>query len=338
MKGLVYLLTVSVFMCALALAALGQTIPLRHVFPTEDAGKRTVYLHVEGVAREVIIYRPANLPANQAVPVVFAFHGTGGSGEVAYDKFGWKEKADQEGFMAVFPSALRYRIFDETLVKNGQVLHDVQRNTTKFNFFGFEQKLDPAYPNQHLYDDVRFVQAIVALLHKHYAVDAGRFYVTGFSNGGQFAQRLLVQMSDVFAAFALCSIGRDFDQESVLHANDYTNAPFQPRPVLHMIGELDPKLNYAAQVEAFPLDETAAAPGTWTNDHTMLPFTKLLGLPSTYDYQRTTRASVFHYGGTGTPTYDFVIVEGMRHIYPNGENFSFAAADVFWSFMKQHRR
>ena len=338
MKGFLHFLAISVFTFALSANAFSQALKLESAGLVETSGKRTVYLRVEGLAREVIIYRPANLPVNKPVPVVFAFHGTGGSGEVAYDNFGWKEKADEEGFMAVFPSALRYHIFDETLVQHGKVLHDVQRNTTKFNFFGFEAKLDPAYPNQHLYDDVKLVQAIIELLHKHYAVDADRFYVTGFSNGGQFAQRLLVQMSDVFAAFALCSIGRGFNAEDFTHANDYTSAPFQPRAVMHMVGELDPKLNYAAQVEAFPLDETAAAPGTWTNDAVMKPFVTLLGLSSEYGYKRTPRASTFHYGGTGATTYDFTIVEGMRHIYPNGENFSFQAVDVFWPFMKQHHR
>ena len=337
MKGLVYLLTISVFLCALSIATLGQTIPTRFSFPKEEAGKRTVNLQVEGVTREVIFYRPPNLPARQTVPVVFAFHGTGGSGEVAYENFGWKEKADQEGFMAVFPSALRYHIFEETLVQNGQVLHDVHRQTAKWNFFGFESLLDPAYPNQYVYDDVKFVQVVLDLLKQNYAVDVSSFYVTGFSNGGQFSQRLLVQMSDVFAAFALCSIGRGFDAEDVKHANDYTAAPFQARPVLHMIGELDPKLTYAAKVEAFPLDESAATAGMATN-FMMQGFVQLLGLSSTYEYKRTTRASTFHYGGTGAVTYDFAIIEGMRHIYPNGENFSFAAVDVFWPFMKQHHR
>lgn len=337
MKGYLHFLALSVFTFALTANVFSQTLKLENAGLIEASGKRTVRLRVEGIAREVIIYRPANLPTNKLVPVVFAFHGTGGSGEVAYDNFGWEEKADEEGFMVVFPSALRYHIFDETLVKNGQVLHDVQRNTTKFNFFGLEAKLDPAYPNQHLYDDVKFVQAIIELLHKHYAVDADRFYVTGFSNGGQFAQRLLVQMSDVFAAFALCSIGRGFNAEDFTHANDYTSAPFQPRAVMHMVGELDPKLNYAAQVEGFPLDESAATSGTWTG-FVMQSFVQLLGLSAEYEYKRTARASVFHYGGTSATTYDFVIVEGMGHVYPNGENVRFQAVDVFWPFMKQHHR
>lgn len=336
MKGILRFLAISVFTFVLSANAFSQPNQLA-ASGLDVSGKRTVNLIVEGIPREVIVYRPANLPANKPVPVVFAFHGTSGSGEVAYDNFGWKEKADQEGFMAVFPSALRYHIFDEVLVKNGEVFNNVQRYTTKWNFFGLYKILDPAFPNQHLYDDVKFVQAIVEQLPKAYAVDTDRFYVTGFSNGGQFAQRLLVQMSDVFAAFALCSIGRGFNADDVTHANDYTTAPFQPRPVFHMIGELDPKLTYAAKVEAFPLDESAAAPGTPTN-FIMQGFVQLFGLSSDYDYKRTARASVFHYGETSQVPYNFAIIENMRHIYPNGENFSFRAVDVFWPFMKQYHR
>jgi poly(3-hydroxybutyrate) depolymerase len=307
--------------------------------PEAEPGKRVRRLPLEGVLRETIVYRPANLPANKPVPVVFVFHGTGGDGETAYENYGWKEKADQEGFMIVCPSARRYRIFQETLVKNGQVLHNVQQFTTKWNFFGLEDLLDPAYPNQRLYDDVRFVQGIIAILIGLYHVDETRFYVTGFSNGSQFAQRLFIQMSDVFAAFAFCGSGRGWDQDDLLQPNAYTNAPFRQRPALHVIGELDPKLNYAAGVTAFPLDESAAAPGTWTYDAVMKPYATLLGLPPEYQYRRTERASTFHFGTFGaTPEFGFSIVEGMRHIYPNGENFSFALADVFWPFMKQHQR
>ena len=146
-------------------------------------------------------------------------------------------------------------------------------------------------------------------------------------------------MSDVFAAFTFCGSGRGFDRDDLLQVNAYTNAPFRQRPVLHVIGELDPKLTYAAGVAAFPLDESAATPGTFTYDTVMKPFATLLGLPDQYNYLRTKRASTFHYGALGaSPEYGFVIVEGMRHIYPNGENFSFRIADVFWPFMKQHQR
>ncbi len=105
--------------------------------------ERTIYLVVEGALREFIIYRPAQLPVDRKTPVVFAFHGTGGSGENFYQDSGWREKADAEGFMTVFPSALRYHIFDETLVRGDQVLTNVQRFTTKWNFFDLEKLLTP---------------------------------------------------------------------------------------------------------------------------------------------------------------------------------------------------
>ncbi|HZS07896.1 MAG TPA: hypothetical protein VFD58_23890 [Blastocatellia bacterium] len=338
MKPILNLLAVIGLALAFSAGARSETIS------NDDVGKRTISFRVEGVMREVIVYRPAHLPADRQTPVVFVFHGTGGSGEHFYEESGWKEKADSEGFMVVYPTALKYHTFQETLVKHGQVLHDVSRFVTKWNFFGLEMLLDPAYPDQHLYDDVRFVQAIVGLLRRNYAVDETRFYVTGFSNGGQFAGRLAVQMSDVFAAFTTCAIGRAFNEEQAALTNVYTNAPFQPRPVMQVIGELDPKLTYAAGVEAFPLDESAAAPGTWAKDYVINSWLGLLGLPDQYQFTRTPAASLFTFNGqaaagiVASPEYRLVIVKGMKHVYPNGENFGFDVVDYFWPFMQRYRR
>jgi len=322
-----------------ATAAAQQPVPpRREQQENEEPGKKTFTLMIEGALREFVIYRPANLPVNRSTPVVFAFHGTGGSGQGFYEDSGWREKADGEGFVAVFPSALRYHIFEETLVQNGQVFTDAHRFTTKWNFFDLEKLLDPSYPNQTLRDDVRFVQVIVEVLKRYYTVDEDRFYVSGFSNGAQFAGRLAVQMSDVFAAFTLCSAPRAFTPEQAMLTNVYTSAPFKPRAVFQVLGQLDPKLTYAANVMAFPMDESAAAPGTPTK-FLINSWLGLLGLPDQYTYTRVGIASLFQYGTAGaTPEYKFSIVEGMGHLYPNGDNFNFKIVDYFWPFMLQHRR
>lgn len=319
--------------------AVAQQPPPRREQRNEEPGKKTFNLNIEGAAREFIIYRPANLPANNSTPVVFAFHGTGGSGEAFYEDSAWREKADAEGFVAVFPSALRYHIFEETLVQHGQVLNNVHRFTTKWNFFGLEKLLDPDYPNQTLRDDVRFVQVIVESLKRYYTINENQIYATGFSNGAQFVGRLAVQMSDVFAAFTLCGSPRAFTPEQATLTNVYTNAPFKPRPVFHVIGQLDPKLTYAAKVTAFPMDESAAAPGSPTKEAIINSWLGLLGLPDQYNYARVSLASLFQYGRAGaTPELKFSIVEGMGHVYPNGENFNFRIVDYFWPFMLQHHR
>lgn len=319
--------------------ASAQQAPPRRGPQVEEPGKRTIHLAVEGALREFIIYRPARLPINQNTPVVFAFHGTGGSGENFYQDSGWREKADAEGFMAVFPSALRYHIFEETLVRQGQVFTNAQRFTTKWDFFDLEKLLDPAYPNQTLYDDVRFVQVMVEVLKRNYAVDQERFYATGFSNGAQFTGRLAVQMSDVFAAFTICGNARSFNREQAALTNVYTTAPFRPRPVFQVIGEHDAKLTHPAQLESFPMDESAAAPGAWTKEVIINSWLGRLALPDQYTYSRPNTASIFQYGAAGaSPEYRFAIVRGMGHVYPNGENFRFEIADAFWPFMSQHRR
>lgn len=336
--GSVFIFLTGVF-SGFANASAQQAPPRRSPQDNEEPGKRTIYLPVEGALREFIIYRPARLPVDRKTPVVFAFHGTGGSGENFYQDSRWREKADDEGFMAVFPSALRYHIFEETLVSHGQVLTNAHRYTAKWNFFDLEKLLDPDYPNQQLYDDVKFVQVIVEVLKRNYAVDEDRFYATGFSNGAQFTGRLAVQMSDVFAAFTLCSIGRSFNLEQAALTNVYTNAPFKQRPVFQVIGELDPKLTYAAKVTAFPLDESAAAPGSWTKEVIINSWLGLLDLPDQYAYTRQNIVSLFQYGMAGaSPEYRFAIIEGMGHLYPNGENFRFEIADAFWPFMLQHHR
>jgi len=76
--------------------------PRREQQGNEEPGKKTFNLMIEGALREFIIYRPANLPVNRSTPVVFAFHGTGGGGENFYEESGWREKADADGFVAVF--------------------------------------------------------------------------------------------------------------------------------------------------------------------------------------------------------------------------------------------
>jgi polyhydroxybutyrate depolymerase len=307
----------------------------------DAGGKKLLHLNVDGKEREFIVYQPARI-ANVASPVVFVFHGTGGSGEVAYEKFGWKEKADAEGIVTVFPSALRYHIFDDELVvKGGEVKQNVSQFTTKWNFYGLQRLLDPKY-TQTLYDDVKFVRAMVDTLKQSYKVDTSRFYATGFSNGAQFTGRLLVEMTDVFAAYAACSAPGAVPASVATQANETPNSPFRPRPLMHVFGELDPKLTHAVGVTAFPMDESAVAPGTAVKEKVINNLLLLLRLTDKYTYQRTNRVSAFHYTQPATtgaaPEYVFAIVKGMKHVYPNGKNYPLKAVDQFWPFFQKYRR
>ena len=72
------------------------------------------------------------------VPMVVMLHGAAGTGEDFLDKSGWREKANREGFVAVFPTGLRYRV-DEV---------DPPRMSTRWAYYllenGIDETVDPA--------------------------------------------------------------------------------------------------------------------------------------------------------------------------------------------------
>jgi polyhydroxybutyrate depolymerase len=57
-------------------------------------------------------------------------------------------------------------------------------------------------------DDVLFTRRLIDEVSSAYPIDPRRIYVTGFSNGGQMAYRLALELSDQIAAIAPMSGGR----------------------------------------------------------------------------------------------------------------------------------
>ena len=347
MKNLTLITIVTVFAVSLVFA---QSRPLRKIQQVRQnrqetkaaaAGTKTFNLQLEGVNREFVVYRPTSVPANQKTPVVFAFHGTGGNGPKFLQESGWKEKADEVGLTVVCGSALRYHVFSEEIYQHGEVKENVSQFTTKWNFFRLSSLLDPKYPNQQLYDDVKFVLAMIDTVKQTYTVDTDRFYATGFSNGAQFTARLAVQLSNVFAAYGICAIGNPLNQEEIQRTSEYTSEQFKPRPVMHVLGEVDGKVTHGAGVTAFPLDESAVAPNSYLKTKTVGPWGLLLKLEDKYDYKRTQKAATFRYHtptSGGTQELDLAVVQGMGHVYPNGGKLGFRIADWFWPFMSKYKK
>lgn len=198
---------------------------------------------VDDVAREALVHIPATAKTN-AAPVVFAFHGHGGTMRNAARTFGY------------------HQIWPEAIVVYMQGLNTPGRLTDPEGKKPGWQHSVGAQGDR----DLKFFDAVLASLKKDYKVDAKRIYSTGHSNGGGFTYLLWQERGKHFAAFApSASIGRSLVEKDPAMAkelarrlaavstnlvstnNASTNSTFLPKPVLHVAGENDALVKFEWQ-------------------------------------------------------------------------------------------
>jgi polyhydroxybutyrate depolymerase len=167
---------------------------------------------VDGVARTALVYVPPSAKTNNA-PVVFVFHGHGGSARQATISFAM----DQQ-----WPEAIS--VYMQGLDTPGQ-LTDPGGNRPGWQALAGDQGDR----------DLKFFDAMLARLEKDCKVDEKRIYCTGHSNGGAFTYLLWLARPGVFTAVAPSAAAAKF-------ANKLT-----PKPALICGGEDDPLVKPAWQ-------------------------------------------------------------------------------------------
>jgi polyhydroxybutyrate depolymerase len=60
-----------------------------------------------GREREALVYVPSGYDGRRSLPLVLMFHGASGTARTALQTTGWAEKAERDGFIAVFPEGTR---------------------------------------------------------------------------------------------------------------------------------------------------------------------------------------------------------------------------------------
>lgn len=160
--------------------------------------------------RKAIVFAPANA-SKEPAPLVFAFHGHGGTMGHAARTFAFQKQ------------------WPEAIVVYMQGLNTPGKLTDPE---GKKSGWQPAQGDQQD-RDLKFFDAVLASLKSDYKVDDKRIYATGHSNGGSFTYLLWAARGDVFAAVAPSAAvpGR-------------SAADLKPKPVLHVAGETDPLVKY----------------------------------------------------------------------------------------------
>ncbi len=286
---------------------------------TQDyqTGKNYYTTEVDGDVREYYVHVPSGYNPNGPTPVVFMLHGTSGDGERFYKKSGWKEVGEDENILTVYPSSWRYCIIDGGKVKN----------TTKWHIYpGSFEFCAGEKPR----DDIKFLRQVIAELRERFNVDRKRIYLAGFSSGGAMAGRCAVEMSDVLAAVV---------EASGTLPKDTTFVPRRKLPVMFQLGNSDDLWlggpNVSIPMGAFD----SLLSGHFIFNGLVSTHVNTFGMATTYTMSGNPNTALIatYSAEPPDPTREFklVLIKGLEHNYPNGNNHPLKGAKIHWDWMKQ---
>lgn len=175
---------------------------------------------IEGTKREALVFAP-EAAKTQAAPVVFAFHGHGGTAPHAARTFRYQHH---------WPEAIV--VYMQGLNTPGKLTDPEGKKPGWQSDVGEQGNRD-----------LKFFDAVLGTLEKDYRVDRTRIYATGHSNGGSFTYLLWGECGDVFAAVA----------PSAAIPPRGVREKLKPLPVLHVAGTNDELVKYQWQKLAIDL-------------------------------------------------------------------------------------
>jgi polyhydroxybutyrate depolymerase len=271
-------------------------------------------LEVDGRQRQYLIHIPPEYDAACPVPVVLVFHGFGADGARMVQFCGMNDKADQAGFVAVYPYGTGAHVF--RLFNGGGARNDITKNL----------------PN-----DVQYVDQLLDDLAARVNVDPRRIYATGFSNGAMMCHRLAVERSRCIAAIATVAgtMAQGLPQ------------PARAVPVMHFHGTADPAFSFrggadgaSEAFEVLTVDETMAF---WGKQHRCLPDPKRSQQKDQFDDGTTVRRQSYQDRNGNEPVVLYII-EGAGHNWPGQKPPWFlgtwtkeiSANDLIWEFFEKH--
>jgi polyhydroxybutyrate depolymerase len=168
---------------------------------------------IDGVTREAILSIPDSANREPA-PVVFAFHGHGGTARNAARTF---------RYHVHWPEAIC--VYMQGLNTPGQLTDPEGKKP------GWQKSAGDQGDR-----DLKFFDEVLKSLKTEYQIDEQRIYSTGHSNGGGFTYLLWSERGDVFAAMAPSGSAALRLQKAL-----------KPKPMLHVAGDNDPLVKYQWQ-------------------------------------------------------------------------------------------
>jgi polyhydroxybutyrate depolymerase len=214
-----------------ALVFVVTAAPVVHAAQTEK-----LRLWVDGVEREALIYAPAVKPKPNGSPLVFVFHGHGGT------------------MRSAARSMRFYETWPEAIVVYPQGLNTPTRVDPEGKRPGWQRSVGDQKDR-----DLKLFDALLADIDKKHSVDRQRVYAVGFSNGAVFTYLLWAERPNILAAVAPIA-GMPLEPRQFKPV---------PKPVLIVAGRKDQLVNFTNQqkmIEKVREMNGATEKGAWVGE------------------------------------------------------------------------
>ena len=265
----------------------------------------------DGQNRSFIVYVPSSYNASSQSPLLFNFHGGGGtSSDFINFTNDMRPIADTANFIAVYPQAA----VDPTDGSNSW-LHKT--------------------PTTH--NDVNFIEAIIDTLSNDYNIDNDRVYACGYSEGGIFSYELGCRLNDRIAAFSSVSGSMLVDAFRVSYYNLGNCSPIHPTAVLLIPGTSDfsPHSSYSGlQPYYMSVNDITTY---WTNHNNTDINPTVTQIPNTNNSDGSTvEKRIWENGDNCVAIQELKVING-DHDWPGSSgNMDIDASEEIWKFLSMY--
>ena len=286
---------------------------------------KTDSIFYDGERRLYTIHLPDSFDSSKSYPLVFVFHGGGGNGNNIEDVTNFSQKADEEGFIVVYPFG-----------------------TGKLNkkFLTWNCGFCCGYALENNIDDVGFIRYLFEDIKDKYSIKENMVYATGISNGGIMTYRIGAELSDIFAAIApvAAQIGGQASEEEKIWL---IPEPDNPVSVIAFNGMNDTRVPYDG---GRPLDDNVNVYSWMSTNDSVSFWVNQTGCNNTPERYVSDSGNIIldtYSNGTNNTEVKLVTILDGNHSWPGGKKGwdngpeptkEISATDMMWDFFEKHSK
>ena len=256
-------------------------------------------IEYDGLTREYSIYVPASYDGTTSFPLLFNFHGGGGTIAFHIDIADMSSIADTANFIVVYPQA--------------------RPDPSDGNSFNWISKVPGTF------DDAPFISSLIDTIASNFQIDQNRVYACGYSLGGDMSFELACKLNSRIAAIA--PVARTMQA----NPNSFCS-PVHPTGVLTILGTDDTTSPYDGIIyQGIEYYLSAAATHSYWATHNLCNTNATMNTvsPSVERYTWSTES--------GCAYVEELKVIGGGHDWPGSfGNMTIDASEEIWQFVSRY--